>query len=92
MFGARILSHSQSETARDVSSGAKSGQPIPMAPLSSSAGVTRILPLRMVARDVLLDITRFEGVASFDDGHGITIDDLNAWLPSRASKFGRLIS
>src|ERR1700733_5892981 len=33
---------------------------------------------KMVGRGVLLDIARFKGLASLDDGYGITVDDLNA--------------
>ncbi len=33
---------------------------------------------KMVGRGVLLDVARFKGVDSLDDGYGITIDDLNA--------------
>jgi kynurenine formamidase len=32
---------------------------------------------KMVGRGVLLDIARFKGVSSLEDGYGVTIDDLN---------------
>jgi hypothetical protein len=54
LFGARILSHNQSETAHDRFVRRETAQPIPMVSLSNSAWVTRILPLRMVERGVLL--------------------------------------
>jgi kynurenine formamidase len=33
---------------------------------------------KMVGRGVLLDVARFKGVSSLEDGYGVTIDDLNA--------------
>ena len=33
---------------------------------------------KMVGRGVLLDVARFKGVNSLDDGYGVTIADLNA--------------
>jgi kynurenine formamidase len=33
---------------------------------------------KMVGRGVLLDVARFKGVSSLEDGYGFTVDDLNA--------------
>jgi kynurenine formamidase len=38
---------------------------------------------KMVGRGVLLDIARFKGVASLDDGYGITRADLNACMAAQ---------
>lgn len=44
---------------------------------------------RMVGRGVLLDVARFNGVASLDDGYGISNDELDAVAKKQGVQIGR---